>query len=114
MSMQVAHLTEYGVPQIVVDSWREKLGEELLPVQKRAVVDFQVLSGKSLLIAAPTSSGKTFCGELAAVAAVFKRKKALFVVPLKSIAEERHADFRARYCRVGNQGRDLDGRSQRV
>ncbi|TFH65257.1 MAG: DEAD/DEAH box helicase [Candidatus Zixiibacteriota bacterium] len=99
--MQVAHLTEYGVPGIVVDSWREKLGEELLPVQKRAVVDFQVLSGKSLLIAAPTSSGKTFCGELAAVAAVFKRKKALFIVPLKSIAEERHADFRARYSGLG-------------
>jgi len=85
----------------VVDSWREKLGEELLPVQKLAVVDFQVLSGKSLLITAPTSSGKTFCGELAAVAAVFKRKKALFVVPLKSIAEERHADFRARYSGLG-------------
>jgi helicase len=99
--MQVAHLTEYGVPQIVVDSWREKLGEELLPVQKKAVVDCQVLAGSSVLIAAPTSSGKTFCGELAAVAAVFKRKKALFVVPLKSIAEERYVDFRARYSGMG-------------
>jgi helicase len=99
--MRVEHLTEYGIPKIVVDSWRAKLGEELLPVQKRAVVDHQVLAGGSLLIAAPTSSGKTFCGELAAVAAVFKRKKALFVVPLKSIAEERYADFAARYAALG-------------
>jgi hypothetical protein len=59
--MQVAHLTEYGVPGIVVDSWREKLGRSYCWVQKRAVVDFQVLRQESSDYA-PTSSGKTFCG----------------------------------------------------
>jgi replicative superfamily II helicase len=99
--MQVSHLTSYGIPEIVVDCWRHKLGEELLPIQQRAVVDYRILAGANLLIAAPTSSGKTFCGELAAAAAVFKRKKALFVVPLKSIAEERYGEFVARYGVLG-------------
>jgi helicase len=101
VSMQVMHLADYGVPRMVVESWREKMGEELLPIQRRAVVDYQVLNGASLMISAPTSSGKTFCGELAAVTAVFKRKKALFIVPLKSIAEERFAEFRTRYSGLG-------------
>ncbi len=99
--MQMEHLKSYGLPEIVVASWRERLGEELLPLQRRAVIENRILAGENVLVCAPTSSGKTFCGELAATAAIFNRRKALFLVPLKSIAEERYREFANRYRKLG-------------
>lgn len=99
--MEMGHLTSFGVPEIIVDSWKRCQGETLLPVQSRAVQEFGLLQGRSLLICAPTSSGKTFCGELAATGAICNRRKAIFLVPLKSLAEERYADFRAKYQPLG-------------
>ena len=99
--MQMEHLKSYGLPEVVVASWRERLGNDLLPLQRKAVIENRILAGESVLVCAPTSSGKTFCGELAATAAIFNRRKALFLVPLKSIAEERFRDFTNRYRRLG-------------
>lgn len=99
--MRVEHLQSYGLPEIVVKSWQERLGENLLPLQERAVIENRVLGGESVLICAPTSAGKTFCGELAATAAIFRRRKAIFLVPLKSIAEERYREFTKRYAALG-------------
>ena len=73
--MKLDRLLRYGIPQSVVESWRRIQGEELLPLQAAAVTRHNLLGGQSLIISAPTSSGKTFCGEMAAVANLFKRKK---------------------------------------
>lgn len=99
--MEISHLTSFGIPEIIVDSWRSRMGETLLPLQEKAVRDFHVLDGCSLLVSAPTSSGKTFCGEMAAAATIFRRKKAVLLVPLKSIAEEKYRDFSAKYSPLG-------------
>jgi replicative superfamily II helicase len=99
--MEIAHLTSFGIPEMIVDSWRERLGETLLPVQERAVREYRVLEGASLLITAPTSSGKTFCGEMAAAATIFRRRKVVLLVPLKSLAEEKYRDFAAKYSPLG-------------
>lgn len=99
--MEIAHLTSFGIPEMIVDSWRESLGETLLPVQERAVREYRVLEGASLLITAPTSSGKTFCGEMAAAATIFRRRKVVLLVPLKSLAEEKYRDFSAKYSPLG-------------
>lgn len=99
--MEVAHLTSFGIPLSLVETWQERLGKTLLPVQSRAVREFDLLGGQSLLICSPTSSGKTFCGELAAAAAICNRRKAIFLLPLKSIAEEKFAEFRSRYQELG-------------
>ncbi|MDH4222192.1 MAG: helicase-related protein, partial [candidate division Zixibacteria bacterium] len=39
--------------------------------------------------------------EIAAVSSIFKGKKAIYLVPLKAIAEEKYADFRAKYSSLG-------------
>jgi helicase len=99
--MKVEKLLRYGIPEGVIESWKKNLGEELLPLQSLAVTKYELLSGQSLIISAPTSSGKTFCGEMAAVANLFKRKKVIYLVPLKAIAEEKFSDFQERYSELG-------------
>jgi helicase len=99
--MKVEKLLRYGIPEGVIESWRKNLGEELLPLQSLSVTKHNLLNGESLIISAPTSSGKTFCGEMAAVANMFKRKKVIYLVPLKAIAEEKFSDFQEKYSELG-------------
>jgi helicase len=54
-----------------------------------------------MVIQAPTSSGKTFIGEMAAVRAALNRKKAVYLVPLKALAEEKYRDFTEKYGSYG-------------
>ncbi len=99
--MKVQKLLRYGIPESVIESWKKNLGEELLPLQSVAVAKHNLLDGESLIISAPTSSGKTFCGEMASVANLFKRKKVIYLVPLKAIAEEKFSDFQDKYSDLG-------------
>ena len=99
--MRVEKLLRYGIPELVIESWRKNLGEELLPLQALAVTKYDLLNGQSLIVSAPTSSGKTFCGEMASVANLFKRKKVIYLVPLKAIAEEKFSDFEEKYSDLG-------------
>lgn len=95
--MQLKSLKAHDVPSDVLGIWQRRIGDELLPVQARAVEE-GVLSGQSLVVLSPTSSGKTFIGEMAATHVGRRNRKALFLVPLKSVAEEKFHDFRARYA----------------
>ena len=75
----------------------EKEITELMPAQEKAV-KAGLLEGKSLLVCTPTSSGKTLIAELAAISAILEKgKKAVYVVPLKALANEKYNDFKNRY-----------------
>ena len=52
------------------------------PFQREATRS--LLKGESVVVAAPTSSGKTLVGEAAAVAMLSKRKKLIYTTPLKA------------------------------
>jgi helicase len=99
--MKLDRLLRHGIPHSIVESWKRIQGEELLPLQSQAVTNHDLLKGKSLIICAPTSSGKTFCGEMAAVVNLFKGGKVVFLVPLKAIAEEKYDDFLQKYAELG-------------
>ena len=99
--MDVDKLNRFGIPESIIKSWKEKQGEKLLPVQVEALTKYRLLEGESLVISAPTSSGKTFCGEMASVVNIFHRKKVVFLVPLKAIAEEKFSDFSEKYGSLG-------------
>ena len=44
----------------------------------------------NLLVAAPTSSGKTFIGEMAAITQLIHQKKVIYLVPSRCLAEEKY------------------------
>jgi replicative superfamily II helicase len=94
---------KHGIPEPILARWEERFDGKLLPLQIRAVEEYQLLEGASLLISAPTSSGKTFCGEMALVRAVQERKRAIFLVPLKAVAEEKYRHFSECYDGLGLQ-----------
>jgi len=57
-------------------------------------------SNNNLLVLAPTSSGKTFIGEMAAITQAIHKKKAIYLVPLRSLAEEKYRHFKKLYSGV--------------
>jgi len=99
--MQMWELIKYDIPREVVDVWEAEEGPHLLPVQERAVRSPRLFDGGNLIIQAPTSAGKTFIGEIAAVHAALARKKVCYLVPLKALAEEKYTDFCKKYSRYG-------------
>ncbi|MGH2722941.1 MAG: DEAD/DEAH box helicase [Actinomycetota bacterium] len=60
-------------------------------------------AGESVLVAAPTGSGKTVVAEFAVERALERRRKAFYTTPLKALSNQKFADFVARYgpSRVG-------------
>ncbi len=99
--MLMQSLEAYGVPTQLIDIWRTEYGDTLLPVQQQAVQHCGVLSGKRVVICAPTSSGKTLVGEMAAVRAAMEGRRALYLVPTKALAEAKYALFRHLYEPLG-------------
>ena len=84
----------------------EKLTQQgfvsLTEVQVKAV-EAGLFDRKSLLIDAPTNTGKTFIGELA-VLNISKQKennKSFFLVPLKALAEQTYNEFMEKYYEWG-------------
>jgi len=69
MKMKIADLASYGYSQRLISIWEQERSDTLLPVQVKAIQEYHLLdeNSKNLLVIAPTSSGKTFLGELAAV-----------------------------------------------
>jgi helicase len=97
--MRVDTLEAYNVAHDILAIWRERVGEDLLPVQERAVKEFGLFGDANLIVFSTTSSAKTFIGEMAAVRAARGNTKVFYLVPQKALAEEK--ELRARYQGVG-------------
>lgn len=100
-AMQIKMLSAFDVPQNIITLWEKTYGENLLPIQERAVKEFKLLQGTNLVVFAPTSSGKTFIGEIAVVASASKKKKVFYLLPMKALAEEKYNEFRENYLPSG-------------
>ena len=65
--MKMTELLRYDIPPEVIRLWQTRESEHLLPVQELAIKRHNLFGNSNLLIQAPTSSGKTFVGEMAAI-----------------------------------------------
>jgi ATP-dependent RNA helicase HelY len=54
-------------------------------------------AGESVLVAAPTGSGKTVVAEFGIDQALSRRRKAFYTTPLKALSNQKFADFGGRY-----------------
>ncbi len=69
------------------------------PFQLEAVESIQ--RGRSVVVAAPTGSGKTFIAEQAIEDALARGRRVFYTTPLKALSNQKYNDFRAMYGNVG-------------
>jgi replicative superfamily II helicase len=93
VSKNLHDLAVFGLPASILAAWADRFKGGLNDLQLAAVNDRRILDGNSLLVVAPTSSGKTFIGELAATRAVISGRKAVFLLPYRALVNEKYDQF---------------------
>ncbi len=84
---------DLDIPDKVRDELHSQGIRELYPPQADALQ--YALVGKNLVLAIPTASGKTLVAILGVLKKVLAHGRALYIVPLKALAEEKYNDFKA-------------------
>jgi len=87
-------LGPYGFPPDVLASWSSAM-PSLNELQLEAINKYGVLDSQSVLVVAPTGAGKTMIGELAAMRAVADGSRAVLLLPLKALANDKY-DYMSR------------------
>jgi ATP-dependent RNA helicase HelY len=77
------------------DQFVATYGFELDPFQRRAIDALD--AGQSVLVAAPTGSGKTVVAEYAVNLALAKGGKAFYTAPIKALSNQKFGDLARRY-----------------
>lgn len=93
-------LREYGFPQSLIDSW-SRIIPSLNQLQQDAINKYDLLEGQNLVVSAPTSSGKTMIGELAALKGSLDRKRCIILLPLKALVNDKKNHFDNVYGNFG-------------
>lgn len=83
-------LQHYGIGPDVLRRWRTAMPAGLNDLQLRAINEHGLLDGRSLLVVAPTSSGKTMIGELAAVREAGRGGRAVVLLPLRALVNDKY------------------------
>ncbi|MGY4706496.1 DEAD/DEAH box helicase [Candidatus Bipolaricaulota sp. J31] len=90
-----------GLPQKVAEIYAARGIHELYPPQEAALRS-GITEGKSLVLAAPTASGKTMVAELLMLhVALIRGGRSIYLVPLRALAGEKHREFRELFSQVG-------------
>ncbi len=89
----VVRIADLGLDPRVAAILEEQGMTELYPPQADAIGP--ALAGKSLVLAIPTASGKSLVAYLAILRSVLNGGKALYIVPLRALASEKHEDLKA-------------------
>lgn len=93
----IGELAAFGLAPALLSEWSARFGGGLNDLQLEAVNERRVLDGRSLLVVAPTTSGKTFIGEMASAKAIADGRKTVFLFPFKALTNEKYEDFEALY-----------------
>jgi helicase len=97
---ELSSLAEHGFPAEIIDAWSTEI-DTLNELQLDAINEYGVLDGEHLVVSAPTSSGKTMVGELAGLNGILQRRRALFLLPMKALVNDKYQEFVRKYAALG-------------
>lgn len=113
ITADIQSLAAYGFPPELLDAWGTVI-PSLNQLQIDAINDFNLLEGEHLVVSAPTSSGKTMIGELAALKGTLARQRALFLLPLKALVNDKLKHFTKTYDPFGIQTIEATGETDDI
>jgi helicase len=96
----IKSLESFDFPPSLLDAWGRAI-PALNELQLAAVNDYGLLDGQHLVVTAPTSSGKTMVGELAALRGALERRRAFFLLPLRALVNDKFEQFQRTYGDFG-------------
>ena len=100
--MDFSELVSFGAHPKIAGTLPASGGTSLYPPQEEAVKAGLFEPGTSLVVAAPTASGKTLIAEMAALDIFLKKGgKVIYLVPLRALAREKYEDFTRKYEHTG-------------
>ncbi|WP_149196515.1 DEAD/DEAH box helicase [Luteimonas suaedae] len=94
--MEIQQLANHGIPSEIIEQFKNQ-GFRVLTSVQSACVEAGLTSGQSLVISAPTSSGKTTIAELAAIVAAQQGRRTVYLVTHRALAEEKYRHFKSTY-----------------
>lgn len=99
--MEIENISGPGFDSWFMDRLRRQGISTATSVQKLAI-ETGICANESMLICAPTSSGKTLVAELAMLATFRAAGKAIYLVSHKALADQKYEEFTFKYGRNGN------------
>jgi helicase len=105
------NLGDLSLPVPLVSYYDSKGIRSLYPPQVECI-EKGLLQGKNLLVSIPTASGKTLVAEMAMHHHIALGGKCLYIVPLRALASEKHAEFSNKGAGVGIATGDFDRRDE--
>ncbi len=100
VTSDVQSLSVYGFPPSLLTAWAGSI-PHLNQLQIDAINEYGLLDEEHLVVSAPTSSGKTMIGELAALHGAVNRRRAFFLFPLKALVNDKHKHFTNTFASFG-------------
>ena len=95
-SMKIQDVVADGFDEFIKEALSSWNIHQLTDIQQRAI-KAGVMLGQSMVVSAPTSSGKTLVGELAALAGLRSGKRVIYLVSHKALADQKYLDFCQRF-----------------
>ncbi len=96
----VHDLGAYGIDPAVLEMWSGEI-PGLNKLQQAAVNSHGILDDQNVVVTAPTSSGKTLVGELAALKSARDRRRAVFLLPMRALVNDKYEQFTRLYGPAG-------------
>jgi helicase len=100
--VDIANVTGPNVGSWLIDRLRAWGIRELTDVQVRAL-QAGIADGRSMIVSAPTSSGKTLVGEIAVLSALQADVRAIYLVSHKALADQKYLDFVSRFGELASE-----------
>ncbi|MCP2241324.1 DEAD/DEAH box helicase [Lentzea aerocolonigenes] len=95
-------LVPHGIDETIAKLWRSRV-RKLNDVQVAAINAGGLLHGCNVLVSAPTASGKTLVGEIAALHMLDGNRKAVFLLPTRALVSEQYKRFQETYGPLGHR-----------